>query len=766
MTIPLNKVNVDAKIVDGVAKVIVTYEFQNRNNFSVNPVNFFCLDCNATIHNVTMQIENRLLNSVVKEKTIAKNEFVRATKNGQKANLIEKISHNEYRLHLSCVNAGENVNIFVEYVTTLECDATGSYRFVFPTNIGIKYFSPVTNPTDKNYANVISEMTYTDNVQYNYTFYVEWMSANKILELNAPEELCEIELSDNIVKIISNKNQSQGDFTIGLKTSHVPCVYYYEDTQNVYTLTTIKVSAPTEIDVNRLKKEYIVVVDCSGSMSDIFGSNNQSKMEATNDALTMFLTLLNPEDYFNIIFFGSTYHPMFTSSKKATKIEIENAIKLIEHNTANLGGTELYNCMNDAITEFTNFDERLEKIIIVFTDGQIGNYTKLTSMIKTYYDFCCKFAQMMSENYSDIDTSSNRFRIFTIGIGNDVDRKLIKVMADITGGLYVCARDSTHMKQILEYIVFHIGSKYYLNARLESNENVNSYCAMYPNRNYIFVESFDKSKMKNIEENGLSILCTNPKNSAPIKCTIKFNKFVRLGIELKQLYDNVLIKNMEHRLEFEETSYSEYNQIKNTLINLSIESHIMSKYTSFLIIDDKKTTFGPSVDMIIPHYACNHGVMCENDERLEGGMDMFGGNSSKTYHTGDINFVPYNTTIKHIDLIHSLNNIDSNGLLPLDHNMCCYKSFDDMFSCANTIGVQPIIYFNIIIYFELAKHSDLSAYCHQILHSICLMVNKKITSFTMLKARSMHEEYIQCLIGENLRRTYRVHTSNSYWGDY
>jgi hypothetical protein len=784
MLIPLNKVDVRANILDGIAKVVVTCQFVNLNEFPVNPIHCFSLDMNATIHNLKISIGDRLLTSTIKEKNDAKRDYMTAVKSGFKASVLEKLSDNEYKLSLGNVNSHENVNVIIEYVTTLDCNSNGSYIFVFPTNISVKYFSNDNiNVLDRIYQQEMNKMIYSNNAAHSYIFGLTWCSANKILGVEAPTDICNIEYADDKLLIASTGSPISGDFSIAVKTEHKPCVYYYEDdkTQDIYTLTTIRVDKPSEVPEERLKKDFRIVVDCSGSMDSTF--NMTTKMEATKNAVISFLNLLNPEDYFNITFFGSTYQRMLQSSVKATKESIFFATERIRSIGATLGGTELYDCLNDSIINTKNLDDvQCEKIVVIFTDGQIGNYTSLTSMIEENYNFCNSFSSAISVGCSDQELVAkrlinNRFRIFTIGFGNDVDRKLIKKLADITGGLYVYAKDSQRMEKTLEYIVSNINSKYYLNARLDDGENNTnkSYSAMYPNKNYIFVRKFSKDQLKKLEQNGLTLLCTNSKTNALVRCNMKFDKFIRKGVELKQLYNNTVIKSLEHCLEFAELNYTDYVQMTKKIISMSITENIMSKYTSFLIVDDKKTTFEPSVDVTIPQYSSNHvvytqnssslGPRCEEVDTLEGGMDMFGGGGgySSAYYTGEKDFVPYVTEIKRENLISSLNRLDINGLMYVNYEYCCYKSMLDLEKSATNENMSTIMYYNSIMYFELMKYDDLHDHAYQLLSAICKF-DETITVFLMLKIKNNYAQYIKSLVEENNRRRYVYHPAVSWGG--
>jgi hypothetical protein len=784
-SIPLETVVVSSNIIDGIATVNINCKFVNLNKFSVNPIHYFSLDYNATIHNLSMTVGDRVLTSVIKKKEQAKQEYNIAVTSGVKASLIEKISDSEYKLYVGNVNAEEHVQVDIEYVTTLECDENGGYVFAFPTNIAVKYLSGSgATKNDIEFQNEISKMKYsTNHLPYDYVFRLEWTSANVITGFDASTEICDVDFVDNKLILTSKSTPMMGDFTVSVKTEHKPCVYYYEDheSNDIYTLTVLRVDKPAEtLETERLRKDYNIIIDCSGSMQESF--NGKSKMDVTRETIKSFISKLNPDDYFNITMFGSSYRTMLPASIKATTEAIYCANAVLDNMSANMGGTELFSCMNDSICYNQNInDESCEKIIILITDGQIGNYTGLTNMIEKYYEFCNTFirAQNLSSP-TNSTTINNRFRVFTIGVGNDVDRKLIKKIADITGGLYVYAKDTRRLENMLNYIVTNVNARYYTNARLDDGTNsTKTHSALYPNKNYIFIKKIPFGMKLQLEQEGISLLCTNSKTNAPIRCSVKFDKFVLKGREIRQLYHNIVVKSLEHALEFGELSHTDHLNAVSKIVSVSIEEHIMSKYTSFLIVDDVKTTVNTnqSVDITIPHYTSNHtsypapasasayGPRCEEIDALEGGMDMFGGGggSSGGYYVGEKGFIKHNTEIT-LDTLQQLLSVkDCEGLCLAHYTSICNAAADVLISNAELTNCDSATYVNVVIFFELAKYEQYTGTRFELL---CAIIKHcpTLTSFKMFKIHNHQTKYIETLRSENSRREYKYVSTCSYGG--
>ncbi|NWU26771.1 ITIH5 inhibitor, partial [Dyaphorophyia castanea] len=168
--------------------------------------------------------------------------------------------------------------------------------------------------------------------------------------------------------------------------------------------------APT--DLPPLPKNVVFVLDSSASMVG-------TKLKQTKEALFTILQDLRPEDHFNIIGFSNRIKVWQQDRLvPVTPNNIRDAKKYI-HNMSPTGGTNINGALqtgakllNDYIAQ-NNIDARSVSLIIFLTDGRptVGETqsSKILSNTK--------------------DAIRDKFCLFTIGIGNDVDHKLLERMA-------------------------------------------------------------------------------------------------------------------------------------------------------------------------------------------------------------------------------------------------------------------------------------------------------------------------------------------------
>uniref|UniRef100_A0ABM5GLS3 Inter-alpha-trypsin inhibitor heavy chain H5 n=1 Tax=Pogona vitticeps TaxID=103695 RepID=A0ABM5GLS3_9SAUR len=165
-------------------------------------------------------------------------------------------------------------------------------------------------------------------------------------------------------------------------------------------------------DLPPLPKNVVFVLDSSASMVG-------TKLRQTKDALFTILQDLRPEDHFNIIGFSNRIKVWQQDQLvPVTPNNIRDA-KIYIHNMSPTGGTNINGALqistrilNDYIAQ-NDIEERSVSLIIFLTDGRptVGE-TEPAKIIN-----------------NTKDAIRNKFCLFTIGTGNDVDYQLLERLA-------------------------------------------------------------------------------------------------------------------------------------------------------------------------------------------------------------------------------------------------------------------------------------------------------------------------------------------------
>jgi Ca-activated chloride channel family protein len=169
---------------------------------------------------------------------------------------------------------------------------------------------------------------------------------------------------------------------------------------------------PQNTDV--IKKVFTLIIDKSGSMSG-------TKMNQAKETSKFIMNNLNPGDKFNLIAFDNSIKLFRSSHVDYTNNSRDSAILFI-NNLAAGGNTNISGAFDAAVPQFSVADTTTANIIIFFTDGQATSGIITTSQLITHIN-------------TMMHTSEKGIFLFTFGIGNDVNRNLLSVIANSNKGL-------------------------------------------------------------------------------------------------------------------------------------------------------------------------------------------------------------------------------------------------------------------------------------------------------------------------------------------
>ncbi|XP_051856121.1 inter-alpha-trypsin inhibitor heavy chain H5 isoform X1 [Antechinus flavipes] len=164
-------------------------------------------------------------------------------------------------------------------------------------------------------------------------------------------------------------------------------------------------------DLPPLPKNVVFVLDSSASMVG-------TKLRQTKDALFTILHDLRPQDHFNIVGFSNRIKVWQNHLVPVTPNNIRDSKVYIHHMTPT-GGTDINGALqkgiellNDHIAD-NDIDSRSVSLIVFLTDGKatVGETQSSKILINTK------------------EAARGRVCIFTIGIGNDVDFKLLEKLS-------------------------------------------------------------------------------------------------------------------------------------------------------------------------------------------------------------------------------------------------------------------------------------------------------------------------------------------------
>ena len=347
------------------------------------------------------QVEAELL-PAEKARTIY-NDIVRKAKDPA---LLEYAGRDMFRVHIFPIPANGSKRIQLKYTELLKQDnGLLDYHYTLDTE---KYSSkPLKNLSMK--VNIESTEPITD--LYSPTHEID-KSRHGDKSATVGFEAKDIRPDTDFHLYIGRKSAAVGINLLSYRPDPTKAGYF------------VLLAAPTvSKDVKVMPKDVVFVMDTSGSMAG-------DKIEQARKALKYCIDTLNPQDRFDIMRFSTEAEPLFNGLKDANE---ENRKKANEF-AAGLkaaGGTAIDDALLKALEERTKDNSRVFMLVFM-TDGQptVGEQNPET---------------ILKHEQAKVDGA--QVRIFTFGVGTDVNTKLLDLMANQSRGYsqYVLPNENLEM---------------------------------------------------------------------------------------------------------------------------------------------------------------------------------------------------------------------------------------------------------------------------------------------------------------------------------
>jgi Ca-activated chloride channel family protein len=208
------------------------------------------------------------------------------------------------------------------------------------------------------------------------------------------------------------------------------------------------ISPRTELSRSQqVPRDMIFVLDTSGSMRG-------KRMTQARSALKYCLDNLTPNDRFGLLNFATTVNRYADSLQTATKDNVDVARKWVDQLEAT-GGTAIDDALKSAI-EMRTDDPTRTFTIVFFTDGRptIGETN----------------AERILQNVAKRNTANTR--IFTFGVGDDVNASMLDVLADNSRAISTYVRESEDIENKVSGLYSKISNPVLANLKLSVGEGI------------------------------------------------------------------------------------------------------------------------------------------------------------------------------------------------------------------------------------------------------------------------------------------------------
>ncbi|MHC4543983.1 MAG: VIT domain-containing protein, partial [Planctomycetota bacterium] len=564
---PLKHTSVYAQISGFLAQVEVKQHFHNPHKDKIEAVYVFPLPENAAVNEMIMVVGQRNIYGEIHKRIEARRIYEQARAAGKRTALLEQERPNIFTQSVANIQPGEEIVITIRYVQALKYDR-GVYRYVFPMVVGPRFIPGA--PTGKKGTGWAQDTNTVPDASritppvlkpgrrsgHDISLTVKLDAGLSIEDLNSKSH--DIELTDEdvgkaTVSIMAQDTIPNKDFVLEYRVaeeeSRGAYLTHYSQ-QGGYLLLMIQPSLES-VTQNLEPKEIFFVVDCSGSMSGY-------PIQKVKEAMYHCIQGISPDDTFQIIRFSSNASAFSPKPVPATRLHKEEALDYIQtlHGS---GGTRMIEGIK-ACLDFPHVPER-QRIVFFMTDGKIGNDDQILAAIK-----------------EKVGTT----RLFSFGVGSSTNRSLLERMAQVGRGTSQYIRQDEDPQPAITAMLSRISKPYLTD--VEINWGGLSVVDVYPNpvpdlysaQPLILFARYDTAGEGGVTLRGringqpyeeqvwISLPDWNPDNGS------------LASVWAREKIKYLMLEQLGGRMP----------GIEQEVTNLALEYNLMSKYTSFVAVDE------------------------------------------------------------------------------------------------------------------------------------------------------------------------------------
>jgi Ca-activated chloride channel family protein len=434
---PLKHTDVNAEISGFLARVTVKQQFWNPSNNKIEAIYVFPLPQNSAVDDMTLHVGERTVRGLIKRREEAQKIYQQAKQQGQIAALLDQERPNIFTQSVANIEPGAEIEVEISYVEVLKYEA-GSYEFVFPMVVGPRYIpgQPIGAQAggwapDTNRVPDASRITppvagvHTPNTRAGHDISIAVKLDAGVPVQNLRSVLHQIDsdrtgASSMKVRLHDQAVIPNKDFILKYDVAGAKI----EDALLTHTRPIKNTSAsaggaaissaidgyftfilqpPDKVAADDVTpREIIFVIDTSGSQAGF-------PIEKSKKLAELALDHLNPNDTFNIITFAGSTQILFSEPVAPTKENLARARALLT-NLMGGGGTEMMKAIRAALDPSDS--QKHLRVVVFMTDGYVGNDMEIIGEVQKHQNA----------------------RVFSLGIGNSVNRFLIDKMAEAGRG--------------------------------------------------------------------------------------------------------------------------------------------------------------------------------------------------------------------------------------------------------------------------------------------------------------------------------------------
>lgn len=581
---------VNVSIEDQAAVTNIDQTFLNPTSRQLQGYYIFPIPKNATIDKFTMFIDGKETAAELLDAEKAREMYEDIVRRMVDPALLEYTGQGLLKVRIFPIEPNAEKNIRITYSEVLEKDF-GTTAYTYPLN------------TEKFSSKPLEEVSIS----------VEIKSSQQIKAVYCPSHQTEINNKDafhSVVGFEAKNVKPDRDFHLYYLTREDQVGASLLSTQQKgeegYFMLTLSPGFP-ELNQEIAAKDIAFVLDVSGSMAG-------EKLAKAKSALSFCIENLNKQDRFQIIRFSTQAEAFFDQLTPYSQRSKSDALAFVENLKA-IGGTNIDEALTLALERPQG--ENRPYFIIFITDGKptVGAYDEQELLQK-----------ISKRNHQNV-------RIFTFGIGEDINTHLLDKITEQTGAVrsYITPDEDIEVKISNFYRKVSAPVLTDVKVTVGNNLRLNR---MYPRQIPDLFRGSTVTLLGRYRGSGKTSLTISGKvNGRQVKYeqSVDFKKNGAGPAFIAPLWASRVVGYLLDQIRLK----GETAELKEEIISLARQYGIVTPYTSYLIIEDetrlsREDRLDERFQLLTPNLADSYAEMEESRDEYEGMKSKSGGGSVRS----------------------------------------------------------------------------------------------------------------------------------------
>ena len=461
---PLDSISIQTNIYGLLAHFEAAFSYTNSSKDPIEVEFKHPLHSDSVLVGIEAVIDGKRMKGIVKEKEEAKAVYEDAVASGNTAVLVKEETQDVVGIVLGNLSPGKKAEVRLQLLQQLQVEEQGIH-LLLPATLKPRYEMSTEASSRQMLPPVINSNILPAVYKFNFELFIV-NDIGKLKQIISPSHpLEEFVATDGRKGMhLTSPDPLNTDLVayIDYEAIHPlsamiepalpvreekPAQHPFIDNPAVL-LTFLPKSSHAEAGI---RGEYIFVIDQSGSMSG-------DAIRNARETLEMLVRSLSPGSFFNIIGFGSSFHPLFPKGSVAyDQSSLERGVQHAKGLEASLGGTEILSPLKHIYSKKPV--PELSRQIFLLTDGGVSDTAAVVKAVS--------------------DNAGNT-RVFTFGIGSGVSTDLVTNVARAGKGKAVFISGKERMQSRVMEVMNIAMSPSYTDIRVTGSKEMTVYPKSIP----------------------------------------------------------------------------------------------------------------------------------------------------------------------------------------------------------------------------------------------------------------------------------------------